>query len=399
MERLNLLSGSYSFASVSAAFCLVSGLLSQTILLVFGIKLPVLFFAFGFVLLSIFLAFWAGVEKWRAEAAAIAVPFLLWATVSIVWTPSVGYVYEKLAGLIVCTFLFWLPIITGRICINYFLRVYLLLTVLILFFSTFGMLKSAASFYSLTDAQRSIYLTSGYFVGGLLAILGFFSFSKSSFIDLAVILFALLCLLLTGARGPLMFGLGMLLIGLMLRGRWRILSALALLAFFPLLIIQFLSRFDQVAFFIDRAIERFGLLFEGELASRTDLWGQMGVWLANDSAVLVGFGTGSWGWVVNGYDERSYPHNIVLEILFENGLIGLVFFSLLFSVSIWAALKSWRPHFIVIVALLCYEVLNFMKSFTISDARMLFFLMGVLIAEGLRSKRECSLLKDQYECR
>lgn len=394
MERLNLLSEKFSLVAVAAAVSLASGLLSQAILLVVGVKFPVVSVAFGFLIIATLGGILRGVERDRFATATLILPFLLWAVCSVIWTPSEGYVYEKLAGLMVCALLFWLPILSGSVYVDSFIRIYFFLTVSVLAFSAFGMLRSAGDFYSLSDSQRSIYLTAGYFGGGLLAILGFFSVSRSWLIDLALTCFVLLCLLLTGARGPLLFGVGMLFLGLIVRRSWSSITILSFVGFSILLIGQFLSQFEQAAFFIDRAVARFILLFEGELSSRTDLWVQMREWLADDAAVVFGYGTGSWGFMVLGHDERAYPHNIVLELLFENGVIGLFLFVLVFVFSVWAGLKVRFPYLGVVLALICYEFLNFMKSFTISDARMLFFLMGILLAERLRAAREGSLVRD-----
>jgi hypothetical protein len=42
-----------------------------------------------------------------------------------------------------------------------------------------------------------------------------------------------------------------------------------------------------------------------------------------------GYGLGSFGILYNGLDERSYPHNIFLEIIVELGGVGLIVFSML----------------------------------------------------------------------
>ncbi len=396
MERLSRLSEKFSFAEIAAAIALASGLLSQAILLVTGLKTPVVGLALGLLVLALFFSVRRGAERNGFVAAALILPFLLWVTISVIWSPSEGYVYEKLAGLLICGFLFWLPIMSGSIHVASFLRLYFVLTVLILAFSAYGMLRSAGDFYSLSDAQKSIYLTAGYFGGGLLVILGFFNVTKTWLADFSLTCFVLLCLLLTGARGPLLFGVLILFVGLIARRRWYSVFALLGIAFSLLLIAQFFSQFDQAAFFIDRAVVRFSLLFEGELSSRTDLWVQMHRWLSDDAAVVMGYGTGSWGAIVLGYDERAYPHNIVLELLFENGVLGFLLFISIFFFSIWSAFKAEFPYFVVILALLSYEFLNLMKSFTISDARMLFFLMGVLLAERLRAAREDSIAGDGY---
>lgn len=39
--------------------------------------------------------------------------------------------------------------------------------------------------------------------------------------------------------------------------------------------------------------------------------------------MLVGHGTGDYGYFALGHDERAYPHNVLLELAYENGLIGV----------------------------------------------------------------------------
>ena len=39
--------------------------------------------------------------------------------------------------------------------------------------------------------------------------------------------------------------------------------------------------------------------------------------------MLVGHGTGDYGYFALGHDERAYPHNVLLEVAYENGLIGV----------------------------------------------------------------------------
>lgn len=41
--------------------------------------------------------------------------------------------------------------------------------------------------------------------------------------------------------------------------------------------------------------------------------------------LLVGHGTGDYGYFALGHDERAYPHNVLLEVAYENGLIGITF--------------------------------------------------------------------------
>nr|WP_281720405.1 O-antigen ligase family protein [Nitrosomonas nitrosa] len=41
------------------------------------------------------------------------------------------------------------------------------------------------------------------------------------------------------------------------------------------------------------------------------------------TSLLVGHGTGDFGYFALGHDGRDYPHNVLLEVAYENGLIGV----------------------------------------------------------------------------
>jgi O-antigen ligase len=50
---------------------------------------------------------------------------------------------------------------------------------------------------------------------------------------------------------------------------------------------------------------------------------------------FIGEGTGNFGFILFGFDSNGYPHNIFVELFYENGIIGLLLFlSLLFS-TLW----------------------------------------------------------------
>src|SRR5699024_5914147 len=53
---------------------------------------------------------------------------------------------------------------------------------------------------------------------------------------------------------------------------------------------------------------------------------------------LFGFGSGDYAIFRIGSDVRSYPHNLLIEILFEYGVLGLF----LFFIFIYFSLKGWR---------------------------------------------------------
>ena len=98
---------------------------------------------------------------------------------------------------------------------------------------------------------------------------------------------------------------------------------------------------------------------------------------------LLGNGVGSWSRFYYGNDLRNYPHNLFLEIAFEEGLLGLaVFFTFLFlvGVSILRMLRESRSHFLALGLLVLYCVLVSLFSGDLDDNRVLFLWTGVALA-------------------
>lgn len=103
-----------------------------------------------------------------------------------------------------------------------------------------------------------------------------------------------------------------------------------------------------------------------------------------DIGVLpVGHGLGSWP-VLTGYGDRQYyPHNLVLEVVFELGLVGLVLLVCLFGTALFVALREWhatgRSVHLVLLVVFVYLGLNAMVTGDLNENRYLFALAGVLV--------------------
>jgi O-antigen ligase len=63
-------------------------------------------------------------------------------------------------------------------------------------------------------------------------------------------------------------------------------------------------------------------------ADRLQYW--RSAWETFEEHPVFGIGSGGWGMVWNKDDHRDYPHNIFLEILCEEGLVGGLCFSIFF---------------------------------------------------------------------
>lgn len=109
---------------------------------------------------------------------------------------------------------------------------------------------------------------------------------------------------------------------------------------------------------------------------------------------VLGHGTGAWS-VDRGYgDIRLYPHNIVMELLYEQGLVGASLFILL----IWYIFRRWRQasrdtylfeghlhsetfQLVQISGLIfLFTLLESMSSFDINGNRLMFFCGGLVLA-------------------
>jgi hypothetical protein len=102
-------------------------------------------------------------------------------------------------------------------------------------------------------------------------------------------------------------------------------------------------------------------------------------------AGLLGYGTGGFAFEATGGDVRFYPHNVLLEILLENGWLGL----LLFGVILAGAVRAlWRlrgvtalgPETATVGGLFAYALVNAMVSGDLPVNEGVWIWSGLLVA-------------------
>lgn len=103
---------------------------------------------------------------------------------------------------------------------------------------------------------------------------------------------------------------------------------------------------------------------------------------------LAGTGTGTFREGNELQGTRAYPHNLVLEVAAETGVLGLAPLAFLLSISVLSLLRrpvqsdpSSRALQLAVLALLVYTLGNAMVSGDINDNRVLFAMCG--LAAGL----------------
>jgi O-antigen ligase len=104
---------------------------------------------------------------------------------------------------------------------------------------------------------------------------------------------------------------------------------------------------------------------------------------------LLGWGTGGWSVYYYGQDQRAYPHNLLLEVLVEQGLLGftalLIFLGTLF-VALKRMLVMAGPQLALFPTLVVFCLSNTMFAGDLDDNRLLWFCCGIALA-GCRMVR------------
>ncbi|MBS4190671.1 O-antigen ligase family protein [Bacillus sp. FJAT-49705] len=137
--------------------------------------------------------------------------------------------------------------------------------------------------------------------------------------------------------------------------------------------------------FFDTIIYRFSVLFTESSSADGRTERMESAFDTFQNHVIFGGGIGSFPLYYSGLDASDYPHNIVLEILSELGLVGLFIFSLYFILSIYRGmiLKIDRSRFnnsvhLTVICLFIYYLANSMVSGDINSNRALYVFMSIM---------------------
>lgn len=110
---------------------------------------------------------------------------------------------------------------------------------------------------------------------------------------------------------------------------------------------------------------------------------------------LLGVGLGGFSYWATGYDTREYPHNMVLEVLSETGLVGLTTLVLIFATALRGLVRAAkhgsaesRRILFLSWSLLVYAFVNSCVSGDLNDNRMVFALLSIL-RQGIVDYRRC----------
>lgn len=116
----------------------------------------------------------------------------------------------------------------------------------------------------------------------------------------------------------------------------------------------------------------------------------------------LGVGIGNWAQQTNEFSDLShrdkeYPHNIVLELANETGLlVAVIFLSLIFTVFLLASSEFQKNnHYLlrIFFILFLYMLINTMISGDLTDSRFLFIFLSLYLAHSLSIKENKLLNK------
>ncbi len=308
--------------------------------------------------------------------------------ISLFYTASTGFGYYKSLLLILNIIAFIYPIFRKEITIESFFS---LLYNIIIPFSVFIIFLNFVRWtpyktlinIERADEIRGHYLTIGMFLG-LIAYYNicFRNQLKSNF-DLKVVL-PIFLLVISSARGPLIFFIITMLLfflfkikSLKLRIRNTNLvfgGIIALVIFATPLRNLFFNLFQ-------RTFNRFYVMFNSDsggasISGRLDFLS-----FSFDSItegpirLLFGSGIGSFMFLYTGNDGRGYPHNILIESLFELGVLGfLILSSFLFFIFFYKT-KKVTSKLILIFLILCYS-----KTGGLEDIRIIYGMYALYLS-------------------
>ena len=304
----------------------------------------------------------------------IVLIFYAWMIFTLIHSPSLDYKYEKTANFIVNILFFSYPLFIKKINFDFIIKLY---TIVLVPFAMFLVYMKSIT-YSIYREEVELfigywldYLSLGLHLGILVILLNYFN--KNIFLQILT----LALLFASSARAPLIFTiLSLILINLTKNKRQIFNSLLRHKKTFVSLIILVFINLNYITPLFQKSIGRFLSLGSGvdeSVASRMAMMRYAFYQpFENMSNFLFGNGVGSFGLYYNGEDARGYPHNILLEIFFELGLLGLIifFFLMIFTIKKFSLRNS------IFSVLFFFVFLNAMKSSNLTSLWIFFLFMS-----------------------
>ena len=326
------------------------------------------------------------VNKMALGGVILYLTFSAWIGFTLIWAPNNPYAAEKAVR--VLTLVFWAYAGAALVIANKperVVRFYFLLVLAAVWFAAESWAVYIGSGSTEPHLERVLggnYLGMGRVVGMAINILvvglllgkekGLFKIFSS-----IIVMFFFVTLLILGGRGPFIATLMSTLVAFLLTRN--------LFKLMPILLVMGVLLPIAAEVVPLTTLYRLQILLE-EPSGGTSTQGRLqrieGAWEQITEAPVFGQGVGSFYWYHGDPSlERDYPHNILLELAAETGLVGVSLFVFLVLFSIrkiqWTKISQHQLHFVAIL-MLVNTLLNAMVSGDIPDNRLLFTVLGLL---------------------
>lgn len=350
------------------------------------------------------LIFFPEVTKKAVFPVSLFLVFLAVALFSYLYSPSEIYALEKLSLLFTLslwTFAAPFLLITNRQSLGRFLNSFLLIAILIATYvlityepSNSGGIGSRIG----VDGANTVGLGRTAAMGVvIITMLFLFNKNMSKFkrvFSLAMMVVLLIVLFLTGARMALLSLVAVLLAFVVFKAfkvendkvyiNKKSIKVASSMLVVPLLLLPF---YESLEFMLTRLTYMFNESGVGSYSQRTELYTiALQMWNGN---FFVGDGIGSYTISFDGVDERYYPHNIVLEVASELGLVGLAIF-IVWLIAPFVMSNQIKSNHLQITVLLIfiYTFLNTNTTGDLNDNRLMFAFLALMYMHPLYQENE-----------
>jgi len=312
----------------------------------------------------------------------------VWMIASLYYTPSPRYCYAKiflfLTNIIAAVF----PFLYSSFNTRRFFRVFAYTgSGLVLFYSKLLPTIYDSYLRNTTDKEFVLkYLDVGFLAGILVLIVLFGCPGMNRIFKILLIGLNGWAILISAARGPLLFLLFILFIRAAVsiykffRTSWtfKFKNILYLFTGFGIVAAGIYYIMDKYSVLLERSLTRLSQVTDSASASVSErvvmISFSIDKTLENGYRFLFGYGIGSYGILYGGIDGRLYPHNVILEIAFELGIMGVLIF--LFLLFLYTRKIRYNLNYLLIFA---YLLLNSLKSYSLIDLRIMFGILSVLV--------------------
>ncbi len=326
--------------------------------------------------------------------------FYVWMIFSSIYTSSEHYWLQKILYFLTNIIAFIFPLLVYKYFnIKRFFKYFIVLTILLNVYFTLNILPNIQiidTFYQIRSQSLFVALSSG--VNILLLIILKIKF-KLTYLTLIVLLVNFSTLILSGSRGALIFTFITLILYFLSRifnyNSFKS-SIVGILKYFTVLIVLSISGLTYFSInnsntnpLLEHTVMRLNLLLN--VASDQDMGDSvnerfklinftLNKSFENLPHFVFGYGIGSFSIEYSDEDGRGYPHNIILEILFELGIIGLFSF-LIFYIYI---VKDYR--YVALIWVVFYMTLNILKSSGLTDLRLFFAILSLMLINAINNE-------------